>query len=181
MDRDNLGVFLNSRKLLKRGVELGTHRGQFAVSILRRWRGERLYCVDHWEPYDDSDPASCISDREEDFHAARSILAKFPEAVLVRKESLQAANDFNDLSLDFVYIDACHQYRAVKRDLEIWWPKIKPGGLLMGHDIICPGEPEGGWGKMIQRAVFEFADQIERTVYLIPETLSWPWSYYMER
>jgi predicted O-methyltransferase YrrM len=50
--------------------------------------------------------------------------------------SLAAADDFTDGSLDFVFIDATHTYDAVSRDIAAWWPKVKPGGLLAGHDYI---------------------------------------------
>jgi hypothetical protein len=48
--------------------------------------------------------------------------------------SEEAANlTFNEC-LDFVYIDADHSYLGCLRDLELWWPKIRPGGMLAGHD-----------------------------------------------
>jgi hypothetical protein len=48
--------------------------------------------------------------------------------------SVKASRMFEDGSLDFVFIDASHNYFEVKKDLHCWWPKIKVGGLLMGHD-----------------------------------------------
>jgi len=48
--------------------------------------------------------------------------------------SATAADLFEDSSLDFVYIDADHSYAAVKSDLEAWYPKLKPNGILSGHD-----------------------------------------------
>lgn len=43
---------------------------------------------------------------------------------------------FEDNSLDFVYIDGNHAYDWVKQDIQLWWPKLKKNGLLMGHDYI---------------------------------------------
>jgi len=37
--------------------------------------------------------------------------------------------------VDFVYIDGNHSYRAVAEDIRAWWPKIRPGGVLGGHDF----------------------------------------------
>lgn len=48
--------------------------------------------------------------------------------------SQQAANFFDDGSVDGVFIDACHDYRNVINDLTVWKPKLKKGGLLCGHD-----------------------------------------------
>lgn len=53
---------------------------------------------------------------------------------IIRKESLEATNDFASNSLDLVFIDAIHTYISCKRDIEEWLPKIKKGGLLCGHD-----------------------------------------------
>ena len=51
-----------------------------------------------------------------------------------RALSVEAAKEFADESLDFIYIDATHTFEAVSQDLLAWWPKLKPGGLMAGHD-----------------------------------------------
>jgi predicted O-methyltransferase YrrM len=51
-----------------------------------------------------------------------------------RQPSAEAAQGFDDASLDFVFIDARHTYDAAAEDLAAWWPKVKPGGLIAGHD-----------------------------------------------
>jgi hypothetical protein len=58
---------------------------------------------------------------------------------LIRSDSAEAASRFEDKSLDFVFIDACHEEDFVVRDIRAWLPKVKPGGLLAGHDINWPG------------------------------------------
>ena len=42
---------------------------------------------------------------------------------------------FEDGSLDVIYIDACHGFKCVQKDINMWRPKLKPGGLLSGHDF----------------------------------------------
>jgi cephalosporin hydroxylase len=49
--------------------------------------------------------------------------------------SIEASKLYQDESLDFVFIDANHSYDAVKEDILAWYPKIKNGGLLGGHDM----------------------------------------------
>jgi len=48
--------------------------------------------------------------------------------------SHEAVDHVEDQSLDFVFIDAQHDYHSVKKDIELWAPKVKPGGLISGHD-----------------------------------------------
>lgn len=55
-------------------------------------------------------------------------------------QSTEAAARFQDKSLDFVWIDGNHEYDAVKADISAWLPKIKPGGVLAGHDYFKSGK-----------------------------------------
>lgn len=52
----------------------------------------------------------------------------------LRMTSEQAAKCFEDESLDFVFLDADHGYPSVKKDIECWYPKVKIGGVISGHD-----------------------------------------------
>ena len=49
---------------------------------------------------------------------------------------MQAVDLFQNESLDFIYIDARHDYKAVWDDLEAWFPKLRKGGLFSGHDYV---------------------------------------------
>jgi predicted O-methyltransferase YrrM len=72
--------------------------------------------------------------------------------IQVVADSTKASKMFEDDSLDFVFLDAAHEYVPVKQDIAVWWPKIKPGGILAGHDYdyIFPG---------VVKAVNEFFDK----------------------
>lgn len=182
-DRENLGNFLNECNLTGEGVEIGTHRGDFSEQILEKWKGKKLYCVDPWQDLPDykaKENNLGEGTREDHFIEAKRKLLKFGDKCkIVRNVSEYAVNNFKARSLDFVYLDGNHSYLAVKNELYHWWSKIKKGGIISGHDIICPGELNGGWGKEIQKAVFEFADWINLPVYLIVETQFLPWSFYI--
>jgi len=54
----------------------------------------------------------------------------------IKKTSFEASKDFEDKSLDLVYIDAAHDYQSVKNDILTWAPKVKVGGYLCGHDYV---------------------------------------------
>jgi len=68
----------------------------------------------------------------------------------IKKFSVDAANEFEDGTVDFVYIDGLHTYDAVKEDIQAWLPKVKQTGFIGGHDAA------GRWGKRIRPAVEEF-------------------------
>ena len=51
--------------------------------------------------------------------------------------SEEAVAEFPDNSLDFIFIDGDHRYAEVKKDLIMWYPKLKPGGVFCGHDCEC--------------------------------------------
>lgn len=57
-------------------------------------------------------------------------------------DSAQAATGFEDGSLDAVFIDADHRYEYVLKDIQTWLPKVKPGGIISGHDIDEKGVTE---------------------------------------
>ena len=48
--------------------------------------------------------------------------------------SIEAAKMFEDESIDLVFIDACHEMAQVRADIDAWWPKVRVGGKLAGHD-----------------------------------------------
>ncbi len=75
-----------------------------------------------------------------------------------------AAHLFQDESLDFVFVVGSHTLELVTKDLESWWPKIKRGGLITGHDY------DEGWPEVVE-AVNRFF-QSER-VEDVPAAGSW--------
>lgn len=55
--------------------------------------------------------------------------------VPIKGISWEVANNFEDDSIDFIFIDADHKYECVMKDIKAYWPKLKSGGTLSGHDI----------------------------------------------
>lgn len=61
-------------------------------------------------------------------------LRPYSNVKILAMESAEASRLVTDGALDFVYIDAIHTFRHVSRDIDLWLPKIRPGGLIGGHD-----------------------------------------------
>lgn len=186
--RDLFGVLLRDLGLVGDAVEVGTHRGGFAQRLLQRWPGRKLYCVDPWaNPPGFEEQARYLSegggqDRMADFKAALRSLKPFVGRVtLLQRLSCQAVNMFGDGSLDFVYLDGDHEPPHPAEDIARWWPKVKPGGVLAGHDFVYPGahgRPDD-WGRHIQPAVLGFAERYALDLALIVEPENMPWSWYV--
>lgn len=115
------------------GVEVGVEKGWFSRTICMANPGIKLYGVDPWkkQKYDRKRYTKEIG--EEFREKAIRRMAGF-DWTPVQKLSVEAAKDFEDESLDFVYIDAAHDYENVSNDLKAWYPKVKIGGIMSGHD-----------------------------------------------
>ena len=119
-------------------VEIGSWKGKSAFCmgsfIALENKNIKFYCVDTWKGSDEhSTESDVISDTLFD------VFKKNTEEVKnyitpIRRTSLDAAKQFENESLDFVFIDAAHDYENVKNDINAWYPKVKKGGTISGHD-----------------------------------------------
>jgi hypothetical protein len=73
---------------------------------------------------------------------------------IVQEDSVEAADTFIDESIDFLFLDSCHEYTFVKCELERWLPKMKKNSILSGHDYPSDG---------IRRAVAEVLGEVTTT------------------
>lgn len=119
----------------KVGAEIGTATGWFAKWICNRVPGVKLYCIDPWISYpeyvehhnpEDTVLQTCLE-------TAQRRLAKF-DVAFIRKYSMDAVKDFEDNSLDFVFIDGNHSFEYVINDIAEWSKKVRVGGIISGHD-----------------------------------------------
>ena len=129
-------------------VEIGCWKGRsaafMAVEILNSGKRIKFYTVDHFEGSGSSkhvvDPDIVAGTLEQ---TARDNLAPFGGIVrIIAKRSTEAAADFLDDSIDFLFIDGQHDYANVKADLLAWLPKMKVGGIVGGDDANWPGVME---------------------------------------
>lgn len=129
------------------GCEIGTHKGINALQILKHLNIKKLVLIDSWENYGDykeygSENLSLLMLK------SKKLLKNYLDRIEFKKAySHHVANIFPSEQFDFIYIDSNHKYKYVKQDIEDYYPKIKKGGVLCGHDINFTG---------VFRAVLEF-------------------------
>jgi len=136
--RNEFHILLNSINA-KVGVEIGVQKGEFSKHILENWNGDKLYMIDCWRPADDVMPDFKGDHNDQLNHIAHAFMNTyffFHRCCIIKETSVEAAKLFKDESLDFIHIDAAHDYNNVMLDLKTWFPKVKKGGIFSGHDYL---------------------------------------------
>lgn len=122
------------------GVELGVQEGINARNILQVLNMKCLYLVD---VYEDNPQHKDI--------ALKNVKHWLHKTWFICDNSTDCSNRISD-ELDFVYIDTDHTYKTTKKEIELYYPKVKVGGVFGGHDF-CPRH------SGVSRAVNEFCDK----------------------
>ena len=141
------------------GAFLGTSSAFMAVEIVNSKKKIQFDVVDYFQDNE------FIKDRLKQKRITGPQLQnfkRFTEPVkdvinLVILSSFEASQRYKDKSLDFVFIDADHNYWSVLSDIKAWRPKIKTGGYIGGHDYCS------AWPGVI-KAVDEVFKKEERTI-----------------
>ena len=130
-------------KNYKTFVELGTWKGHSIVFLANEIKKEyndlkdvKIYGIDLFndtynENYDKNHVNKLyeIYNRNLEKNNVRDIIYDYKDY------SWEVAKYFEDKSVDFVYIDADHSYDSVTKDIQSWYPKMKSGGIISGHDF----------------------------------------------
>lgn len=125
-------------------VEIGCWKGRSLCYLLVEAKNSgknlSIYGVDHFEGSVGEPTLLQIAEEEDLLNICKQncLRAGYP-FTLHCQASTFAAECFRDASLDFIFIDASHDYDSVRADIVAWLPKVKPGGLLAGHDAGAPG------------------------------------------
>lgn len=125
-----------------RGAEIGVRQGAYSLRLCKRNPNLSLYCVDPWSALGNKYPQE---KQDQIYEAAKKNLSKY-NVTFIRKTSMDALADVEDLSLDFVYIDGNHTFDYAVLDIVLWSCKVRSGGIVAAHD--CYGGEVG-----VQKAV----------------------------
>jgi len=147
--RDDVGALL--RKLnLTIGIEVGTQNGLFTRSLLETWQTAEVYIqVDVWQKQqstyrDTANVEDDLQQRRQRWSCSNGLdmqAAGFVKSLVqCQGTSTECAGYLPDDSLDFVYVDARHDRKGVLDDMKVYWPKLRDGGVMSGHDYLFSGE-----------------------------------------
>jgi hypothetical protein len=135
-----VNVAADGAKFVEVGCWLGRSSSYLATAIVNSGKKIDLFCVDTW-----------LGSPSEQYHldyvkecggSLRGAFEKNMEGLphcAVELPSVEAAKQFADLSLDFVFVDASHDFQDVAADCAAWLPKLKYGGILAGDDVKWAG------------------------------------------
>jgi len=140
----------DNAKFVEIGAWLGRSTSYLAVEIVNSNKNIEFYSVDTWEgsPEHGDDPLLQNDGLWKSFLENTKSVSSYIKPL--RMTSVEASKQFEDNSLDFIFIDGAHGYEYVKEDIEHWFPKLKKHGIIAGHDY------DAGW-EGVNRAVNEWA------------------------
>jgi hypothetical protein len=127
------------------GCEIGVNAGENSYAVLANLNMDKMYLIDPWGRYKMHSGYTVPQEElEMKLQVAKITLNRWRNVTeFIRKTSDDAVDDIPDGSLDFVYIDGLHTAEQVKRDIISYYPKVKDGGFIIGHDYIMDEIREG--------------------------------------
>lgn len=159
-DFENLYSYIANKFSTGRFIEIGTWLGRstcFMAETLKELNSPvKFYGVDTFYGERDATDQQEIVAKEHGCIYHRFWLNMKEAGVIdyvtpIKMTSQDAAQLFGDESFEFIFLDAEHHYEDVLNDLKNWWPKLKKGGVMAGHDFNGTG---------VQKAVVEFFNSL---------------------
>jgi len=127
-ERRKLGKIYQHHYKTGIGAEIGCLKGEFSKFLSTQYKGIVL-SIDSFVG-----EANIPNDPLTEDECRKNLLDT--NCQLIKGDSIEVASRIPDESLDWVYIDADHSYKSVKADLEAWFPKVRKGGIISGHDYV---------------------------------------------
>ncbi len=121
------------------GAEIGVFRGRNAREMFRQIPNLKLYGIEAFADQPTSTRHKTVPRYERNKKSMESRM-KDRNFILIEKFSEEAVQHIPYSSLDFVYIDGDHSYDYAMLDIILWARRVRPGGIVSGHDYILPGD-----------------------------------------
>jgi len=125
-----------------RGVELGLYQANSFCTMLQVCTNvDELIGIDKWEPYVDNVGGGEMVRDQKQIEFIRNTAINFiywsgcaDRATILEVDTIEAAKRYEDGTMDFVFFDAHLSQQQLRNEMNAWYPKIKQGGLIIGHD-----------------------------------------------
>jgi predicted O-methyltransferase YrrM len=133
------------------GVELGVLRGKTSCQLLESLPKLTLYMVDRWKTYSREERKPVKKNKipnakqkyfDKAYKKTLKVVKPFGDRAIILKTDTVKAVEMISGKVDFVFVDARHDYKGIKQDVEAWLPKVKKGGWIIGHDYGNPKHPD---------------------------------------
>lgn len=130
--RDNLIDFCVEMGY-KVGAEIGVYKGAFTEKFCKA--GIKMFAIDPWLSFGGQGRSQRRQERQNFLyeHTMRT-LEPYKNCEVIRSTSIDTVRFFRRRGLDFVYIDGNHSFESVAQDIWYWSAKVRPGGMVAGHD-----------------------------------------------
>ncbi len=148
-------------------VELGCWKGKSSTFLiteaLNSGKNMELHFVDTWagspehlNPDEGAYEEGLVDDPDFVYKIFLENINKIDYPKHIHKmHTFQASKLFENNSIDFLFIDTAHEFRHVEKEISLWYPKVKSGGIISGHDYFYPG---------VMRAVKDFSRKYDISV-----------------
>ena len=152
-DREALRYLARNARVV---VDVGTFLGASAETMLEAMPEDGLLItVDTFEGVEGSNTGAVSSDVMMSYAAQR--LSHFGNrAKIFKAKSTDLAVTFNPGTVDLVFIDAAHDYESVKADILAWFPSLRPGGVMSGHDYDRRGKTPLTESEIMERSCLDW-------------------------
>ena len=122
----------------KIGVEIGVRGAPFSQQMGRSMPGLKWFAIDPYDSYGHyaARGGRCSQKAMDQYYEdAKTALAPY-DCTIIREFSDHVVEQFDDESIDFIHIDGNHEFEYAWEDIELWTPKIRPGGIISCHDYV---------------------------------------------
>jgi hypothetical protein len=180
-ERDQLPTYLGNELKSKelKICEIGVYEGLYANVISSELPLSEIHLIDLWDP-DGNDFFYSEFDDDQMNGAYEKVRTRFngnPNIKILKGDSKELFGNFKDGYFDWIYIDGDHSYEGVLSDLKNWFPKVKKGGVISGHDF----DPDLGWeisSKFgVNQAIDDFFKDTDE-IYLTSEPYYKSWVHF---
>ena len=159
------------------GVEVGCLHGRSSYAISVAIHKGTLYCIDLWDGRDSYDPQfsdEVIAKNNLPTKGSYNIKETFlkntegrKNIVAIQGSSPEVVQDWTK-PIDFIFLDASHYNPNDRNNIDFWLPKIKPGGIFLGHDWY-----EDRRIPDVNTNVEYMEELLKQKVTIIPKTSIW--------